>query len=379
MPRPAKPYVERGWYISRPGGEYVRLCPESEGSQRAKQLLREHLQKREREKEQNGGRLPLRLTVTDLFLEFLPAVEAEKSKHTLLEYQKWCTRFARIHGSRLARDVTRYDAEKFKQDLLNQTWVRNRQPPKKYKPKSINHAIISLKRAFNWAIENELLPEGRNPFARVKLLPVQGRQRTATAEEFEALLRHCTDGHFRDVLIAMRYTPARPGDIRNLTWAMVQFDKRVWFITQHKTTRTAREPRPFVIGLNDELERMLLDRRAQAEEEGRYADHERVFLNREGKPWTRNALGLRMRRLRKRAGILPDANGEEFVLYTNRHTFLTQAGMDPTIPDSVRMILARHTDGRTTQHYTHHSEYVAADAGRRVADSIRDQETRSGM
>jgi hypothetical protein len=58
MPRPAKPYLERDWYISRPGGEYIRLCHRSEGLAKAKAILKEHLKKRAQAREQNGGRLP---------------------------------------------------------------------------------------------------------------------------------------------------------------------------------------------------------------------------------------------------------------------------------------------------------------------------------
>jgi integrase len=170
----------------------------------------------------------------------------------------------------------------------------------------------------------------------------------------------------------MRYTPARPGDIRNLTWPMVQWDRRRWVIFEHKTTRTTREPRPLVIGMNDEVEAVLKERLEK------HGQGERVFLNEDGKPWTRSALGLRMRRLRKRAGIRPDERGEEFVLYTNRHTFISCAGMNADIPEAVRGEMAGHTDGRTTRLYTHlHDEAVAA-AGGRVADALRGQPSTPG-
>jgi hypothetical protein len=88
MPRPAKPYLERDWYISRAGGEYVRLCHRSEGTTRAKAVLKEHLKRRDQEREQTGGRILSRLTVKELFVLFLKSVEAEKSKHTFEDYQK---------------------------------------------------------------------------------------------------------------------------------------------------------------------------------------------------------------------------------------------------------------------------------------------------
>ena len=67
-----------------------------------------------------------------------------------------------------------------------------------------------------------------------------------------------------------------------------------------------------------ELENQVLRRRL-AESGG--VGH--VFRNADGRPWTKDALGLRMRRLRVRAGVGPDQQGEQFVLYTYRHTFLT--------------------------------------------------------
>ncbi|MDY3551799.1 hypothetical protein R5W24_000878 [Gemmata sp. JC717] len=40
MPREPKPYVERGWYISRPGGQYLKLCPVADGMTEARRLLK---------------------------------------------------------------------------------------------------------------------------------------------------------------------------------------------------------------------------------------------------------------------------------------------------------------------------------------------------
>ena len=373
MPRVAKPYLERDWYVSRAGGEYIKLCQKSEGIATAKRVLKEHLKRREQEKEQSGGRVTARLTVAELFALFLESLKAEKSEAHYLLCQRWCIEFAKQHAKKQARDISRYDAQQFKQYLLQARWVRNNQPPRPYQPKSINHAVTSLRCAFNWGIDNELLPEGRNPFGRLRLLPCRGRKRVATQQEFESLIRHCSDDAFRDVLTAMRFTPARPGDIRALKWSMVNLDNRRLVISEHKTSKTARRPKPFVIGINGEVEQILRRRKQAAEQSGGYGPGQRVFLNRRGRPWTKDALGLRMRRLRKTAGIQPDANGEQFVLYTNRHTFITAAGMDASISDAVRVDMAGHTDGRTTQIYTHLPAEAAAEAGRRVADSLKPQ------
>src|SRR5205085_6571013 len=125
---------------------------------------RQRLADLDRERERHAGRVLPRLTVAELFAQFLEVVEAEKSRDTFLDYQRWCVEFARHHGRRPARDLTRHDAQQFKLRMIKATWSRNGGPPQPYKPKSVNHALIALRRAFNWAIDHELLPEGRNPF-----------------------------------------------------------------------------------------------------------------------------------------------------------------------------------------------------------------------
>src|SRR4051812_48271432 len=89
MARHAKPYAERGWYVSRPAGHYLRLCPVEDGMTEAKRLLTMELGKLEAGREKMGGRLPTKMTVTELFLAFLEHVHAEKDDDTFLYYQRW--------------------------------------------------------------------------------------------------------------------------------------------------------------------------------------------------------------------------------------------------------------------------------------------------
>jgi hypothetical protein len=52
MPRPAKPYLCRGWYDTNLGGKRHRLCPEADGLRAA----REALAALPHEVHNNGGR-----------------------------------------------------------------------------------------------------------------------------------------------------------------------------------------------------------------------------------------------------------------------------------------------------------------------------------
>ncbi len=199
MPRPAKPFRKGNYYYSDIGGKRTKLCPSSSGLTKAREVLQKLL----RQRQEDGGQVYEDLTVAAMFALFLKNVEAERTKHTFDDYQRWLTDFARQHGGRQARDITRLEAQNYRNDLTRRTWDHGRKKGQPYKPKTVNHAVIALKRAWNWAIEMELLP-GKNPFAKLALLHAEGRQRVATAEEFEALMAHATDEHFRDVLLAYR-------------------------------------------------------------------------------------------------------------------------------------------------------------------------------
>ena len=50
MPREPKPYVERGWYVSRPCGKYLKLCPKEDGKTEANRLLKIKLGELEQER-----------------------------------------------------------------------------------------------------------------------------------------------------------------------------------------------------------------------------------------------------------------------------------------------------------------------------------------
>ena len=59
-----------------------------------------------------------------------------------------------------------------------------------------------------------------------------------------------------------------------------------------------------------------------------------------------------MRRLRVKAGIGPDENGEQIVMYTARHTFGTAAAAGG-VSDRRLADLMGHTDTKMTQKYIH--------------------------
>lgn len=361
MPRPPKPFPWRdGWYTDV-GGPRTFLIEKSASRAEAQEELRKLLN----ERDQPGGRSSANLTVVELIALFLETVQAENGRTTYLDYRRWLTEFARLHGGKQVRRITRLDAQQFKTVLLRLICPATEKP---YKPKTINHALIALKRCWNWAIDAEIIV-ARNPFAKLKLLHAEGRQRIATDKEFQTLLRH-SDALFRQVLLCLRYMPLRPQDLRTLQWQgenRVDFETHCWVLGNHKTKRTSKKKEPRIIVMPPFVEKLLRSRQKDAGT----ASH--VFLNEDGNPWKKDALVLRMRRLRERAGIKADANGEEFVLYTNRHTFCTKAAV--VLTGAELQALAGHTDYRTTQKYVHLAQQhkVLAAAATKAADVLRPQ------
>jgi integrase len=364
MPRLPKAFPWRdGWYTDA-GGKRTKVAEASASFTDAQKALRQLLG----EHDLNGGLAYPNLTVAELIALFLDMVKSENSDSTYYQYQRWLNEFAKLHGGQQARRITTLAGQQFKNRLMEAKHPRTGEP---YMPRTINAALIALKRCWNWAIDTESFGLFRSPFKKIKLLPEQGRQRIASEADFRKLLRH-SDALFRQVLLCLRYMPIRPQDLRSLRWTgenEVNFDNHCWVIRKDKTSKTRNNHQPKVVMMPPFIERLLRWRQARSSSPF-------VFVNEDGSPWTKDALGLRMRRLRERAKIKADANGEEFVLYTNRHTYLTKAASVMT-PAELQA-LAGHTDYRTTKRYVHLAEQqtVLAGAAQRAVDALKLQ--RSG-
>jgi integrase len=330
MPRRPKPFFHRGWWCSNVGGSRTKLAQGWENKSAAEDALLDLLN----EQRQHPDRKTYpQLTVLDLCEKFLDWVELHRSEDTYDDYRDWLNRWQKLHGTTRAREIQADDLEAWKQALAKQ----------ELSPWTINHAIVAVKTCWSWGLKNDYLPFNR--LQKVQKLDAEGRERTFTQAEFLALLRN-TDTLFRQVLLFFRLTGIRPGELRRLIWSQVDFDNHILVIRKHKSRRTAKVKKPRIIHLPPATEKMLRWRLRAC------GQSEHVFLNGDDLPWSYNALRCRMRRLRVKAGIGPDENGEEVVLYTARHTFGTQAAA-AGVSDRRLADLMGHTDPKMTQKYIH--------------------------
>jgi integrase len=211
-----------------------------------------------------------------------------------------------------------------------------------YSTTTIFKVLHSVQRVFSWAVESDLLDF--NPLLGYQKPRPRNRTRVIRPEEFQAMLR-ALDPPFRRVLLALRLTGARPGEVRALDWDNVDLPAGVWVLPEHKTVTRQRHPRPRVIALPEPILKLMHWLARQP-----HRTQDAVFKNSQGNRWTAEALHSQMTRLRKNAGLETKA-GEAIVLYSNRHTYGSE--VVGKVSDIELAELMGHTNTSTTRRYVH--------------------------
>ena len=208
------------------------------------------------------------------------------------------------------------------------------------------HAVQAVKRLFRWAEDAGVIVA--SPVARVRKPPSGRRTRVLDLREQLRALRRA-NRCFRDFLLAMRESIARPQEIRELRWTeLVQLPSGMLYACQAEFKGRRRRTNPNatrIIPISPRLQRLLERLRRR-----RSAPEGHIFLNTRGLPWTGNAVRIAMATLR--IGAKLEAGGERVVCYTWRHTAATAATIRG-LPDRVLADLMGHTTTRTTARYQH--------------------------
>jgi integrase len=363
MPRIAKPYIFRGWYVTKAGGEGVhKLCPVEAGLDKAEDILQAWLEKCQQSKREaqvaNLVKTDSPHTVAQLIAEFLQLKEATKKRETFQFYGRFLDRLDEYFGHLEARSIELHHGSEYVLKLKKAGLAGT----------TINHHLRAAKGVFNYAVEAGRLP--RNPWRKLDLLPEGRRKRIMTDAEFQQLVAACDKciayrGRIsredavqlmKDVLWTLRYTAMRPGELRKLRWRHVHLDRNLIKIPagEHKTSTTAKNPEDRIIPILDEVKPILAARRAKSAG----GPDEPVFPNALGSEWTDDGFSRRFAKLRKRASLDgEDHNGEKLVAYSLRHTRLTEAGVEEGWAYPVLQRFAGHTKGsRVTDRYVHPDE-----------------------
>jgi len=222
---------------------------------------------------------------------------------------------------------------------------------KGWKSPSRRTAILTLKRVFNWAIEEGLI--GLNPIAKMKMPAATRREVMIATDQHQQIMtaKPCgrtpgtTRKHgrkeraFQAVAVALRHTGARPGTVASVTAADVSADGKRWVLQKHKTKK--KTGRPLIVYLDpcmQALTRMLMALRPKGP----------LFLNSRKQAWTKDAIKCRMTRLRKKLDLPPGT-----VAYGYRHGFAHRALTNGIPIATVAKLMGHETSDMIDRNYGH--------------------------
>jgi integrase len=384
VPRVPKPYPHKGWFRTNVGGKRGHpLCRIEEGMAKARRMLTLHIAALAQGQQPVGSGIRPRAAedpgegrlagdVHDEFLDYVKVESPDSYTHYLDKLKPFVQRF----GHRPIRSLTEQDGLAYKQwALTEKEWVKggkqegqNSTRMKGVGPTTCNHFLRAAKRLFNWAAKPKRGYVPANPWVDIKLLKEKPRERLISDEEFRHLLDQTSDEDFRETLFFMRHTTARPGEVRNAEWLMVDFEHhRLDPDRLQVKTRNARS-----LTLLPEVEEML---RGRLERTHRAGGDTRghIFLNADGSPWEPTSFSQRFRRLRDRCvrlGLMePEKKGEKLVLYSHRHTRNVEMIRDEGLDISIASKEMGHANISTTvKHYLHLTKKDVNDAVRKARE-----------
>jgi integrase len=336
--RPPKPWYRKSkdaWYVEIDGRQ-VRLA---KGRDNKNEALRAFC----RLILTAPGRLPDPQTVQVAVVcdQFLDHSQKHHAADTYRWYRAYLQDFCEAYGTLPAKDLKPLHVSRWLD--AHPGWKGSRRC-----------AVIAVKRAFNWAETEGLLTA--NPVRKVRKPPQTYRERVLSAEERQKLLASIGDQEFRDFVFALLETGARPSEVRRVTTAHVRLDLGVWVFREHKTFEKTGKPRVvYLTPAMAELTRRLAEK---------YPTGPLFRGPRGGKPFTKNGVRCRFRRLRAK---VPELRG--VISYTLRHSYATHALVRGVGIAQVAELLGHADTQMVSRHYGHLAQQVEhmKDAARKAA------------
>lgn len=393
MARPPRPFVYRGHFVSSFGGvKNQKLCREEEGFKAAQAALARLMVKRadgEQERPTPGPGIRVspdsksQRLVADLFNEFMRLKQVETSEPTFNYYRECLTPLFEKFGTRPLMSITLQDGLFYKNFLMREIeWKKGKKKMRGLGACSVNHRVRCARMMFGWAAKASRQYIPNNPWDEVKYLPEKERERLITDTEFSAMLQEATHGShrggdrdMREMLLLLRNTGMRPGEMRHLRWNYIQHDRHcIIFPADVIKTRNRRQ-----VTTNDVVEKLLEERQKRLGSRSGY-----VFPGGDRsdpeKKMNLEVLSRRFRRLFDRCAKLKlvdeTVSGERLVGYLIRHARLTELAA-AKLPLKSLMQEAGHSNAKTTQRYVHLSQVYTASLvreARQVSDDTKSQD-----
>lgn len=150
-----------------------------------------------------------------------------------------------------------------------------------------NTILGTVKRVFSWAKGMGYITV--NPLADMPLPPAGMREFFLPAVQWQDVLNEATDQHFRDLLVVMLASGARPQEVCQMQARHFEPEQRRIFFPKSQA-KGRKKPRAIYLP-DDAFE--IISKRVKRQGEGH------IFLNRRGNPWNKDSLNCRFRRIKK--------------------------------------------------------------------------------
>lgn len=323
-PRPWYRSQTDTWYICR-NGRQVPLCKGKDNKAEAQRVYFRLMAQ-----EENAPKLPppSAFSVAEICDLFLSWSERHNEPSTFAWYKDYLQSFCDHCGKLTAVELKPFHVTQWLD--AHDGWAGSRRG-----------AISAVKRAFNWAVHEGILPV--NPVKRVAKPPVKRRERILSPAERAEILAAVGDQAFRDFILAMQETGCRPSEVARVSAENVNLELGLWVFFDHKTVKKTGKPRVvYLTPVMVELTKRLL---------GKHLTGPLFRGPRNGKPFTRNGIRCRFRRLREK---LPHLKG--VISYTYRHSFVTDALENGVGVVEVAELLGHTGTEMVMRHYQHLSE-----------------------
>jgi len=181
-------------------------------------------------------------------------------------------------------------------------WLKSE---KKWSKSTKNGAVRAIRRAFRWLDEEGHI--SNYPLKGLKAPPRGRRETIVSPEKFAEILGAIRDQQFKDFLTFIYATGCRPQEVCHIEKRHVELQlNRIVF----PASESKGNEYPRVIYMN-EVAAAVVTRLCEKWPNGK------ILRNKAGKPWNRNAVRCRFRRLREKVG--------HFCAYNLRHTYATEA------------------------------------------------------
>jgi integrase len=321
MPRHPEPsyYASRGaWYV-QVHGKKILLAKGAKAATRDEARAAYH--RLMASGEIPGLRRKTALTVAalaDLFLEH----QTKNAELTYEWYRRHLQSFVDQWGRAKAEDIGPTHVEK---------WAGSHE----WADATRHGAITAVKTMYSWGVKKKHLTE--NPLTGIERPGIRQREAVLSPEQAERIIG-AVDREFRDLLIAMRETGARPSEVARIEACMINTEAGI-IVMESKRSRRTRRPR--VIVMTRCLRELLLPL-AERHPKGP------ILRNTRGNPWTRNAMACRFADLRDRLGMGKEATAESF-----RHLFATDAAVKGVPIETTAALMGHEGTKMLERHYLH--------------------------